>query len=188
MPRSETRSVDRARRTAGERGQQDDRLDHRVVAAVDAVDRELPDAWPQEHGLGDECALDHRADLETDDRDRRDEAVLQGMAHDHVRLRQPFCARGAHVILAEHVQQARPDLPHVHGDAGGREGDRRQHEAAEIVERVVAELHIPARMGDPEDQPEDEDEDQAEEEVRERDAGERHPGREQIERRVMPHR
>src|SRR5207245_1646199 len=57
-------------------------------------------------------------------------------------------ARGPHVLEPEHVEQARADLPEVHGEARGRERDRRKHEPTEVVANILRERHVPARRED----------------------------------------
>src|SRR5436190_11334994 len=61
------------------RGEQDDRLDERVILRQDRVDRELPDALPREYRLDDDAAGEHPADLKADDRHDGNERVAEGV-------------------------------------------------------------------------------------------------------------
>src|SRR5437763_596116 len=49
------------------------RHDHGPVQQVDGIDQQLAHARPREHALGDDRKADQRAELQTDDRDDRDQ-------------------------------------------------------------------------------------------------------------------
>ena len=83
-----------------------------------------------------------------DERDDRDQRVLERVADDDGALAQPLGARGADVVLAEDVEQARADLAQVHGEARRRERDRRQHEAPQVLADVLRERDVAAGRED----------------------------------------
>src|SRR5436190_13951645 len=64
----------------GDRDEQNAALHQRVVAEADRLDQQPPDARPRENRLRDDRPGQHRAELEPDDRDDRDEAVPERVA------------------------------------------------------------------------------------------------------------
>src|SRR3989441_2702508 len=113
------------------REEKDRRLHHRVVAVVDRLNRQAADARPGEDRLGDDRAAEQRAKLDPDDGHDRDRGVLERVLPNDRRTAHAFGPRRADVVLAQHLEHARPRQPR---DAGGREepeGDRRQDEVLE---------------------------------------------------------
>src|SRR5262245_56620516 len=82
-------------------------LHEREVLREDAADDEAAETGPAEDGLDDDRAGQEIAKLQAEDRDHRNERVLQGVAHHDAPPRQALGARGPHVVLAEHLEQAR---------------------------------------------------------------------------------
>src|SRR5215510_11102476 len=76
-------------------------LNQREVLREDAADDQPPETGPAEHGLDDHGAGQQVAELKPEDRDHRDQRVLQRVAHDHTPPGQPFGTRRAHVVLSE---------------------------------------------------------------------------------------
>ena len=64
--------------------------DHRTVAAIDRVDQKFAGARPGEDGLSDGGERDQVAELKAEDRDDRNERVLQAMTEqDDAAVRRP---------------------------------------------------------------------------------------------------
>ena len=81
-----------------------------------------PRAGQEEHVLDDDRARQKERELQTDDRQHRDQRVLQRMAQDGLPPREALGARGADVVLAERLQKRRPH--HAGEDRGLRQGQR----------------------------------------------------------------
>src|SRR5579859_4056616 len=90
---------DEVAREVGDRDEQHGPLDHREVAHEDRLHRELPETRPAEDRLDDERAAEEAAELQPDERDDRDERVLEGVADDHGALAQALRPGGAQIIL-----------------------------------------------------------------------------------------
>ena len=78
---------------------------------------------------------DQRADLQADDGHHRDERVAQRVQTDDAERRQALGARGAHIVLAEHLQHRRARHARDDGERDGAEHDRRQDEMVQTAER-----------------------------------------------------
>ena len=117
----------------GDGDEQDAALHQRVVAEADRLDQQPADAGPREDRLGDDRAGQHRAELQADDRDDRNQAVAERVAHDGAQPRQPARARGEHVELAQLLEQARARHPRQDRRQRGAERDGRQHEMRQAV-------------------------------------------------------
>ena len=74
------------------------------------------------------------ADFQADDGDDGDEGIAQGMFGDHHPLINPFGARRADIILAEHFEQA--GAGHA-GDDRERNGADRQGRQDQMPERIL---------------------------------------------------
>src|SRR6266571_5240675 len=95
---------------------------------------------PAEHGLDDDRPGQEIAELQPEDRQHGNEGVLESVAEDHAPPGQTFRPGRAHVVLAEHLEHARPGQP---GDDGGGDGPQRDRGENE-VEKVPA-----PRRGEP---------------------------------------
>src|SRR5215212_9310157 len=94
-----------------DRGQdQDAGLDDLEVTEVDRFHDQATHTRPGEHGLRDDRAAEHPAELQADDRDRRDGGVLEGMPQNDGLLRQPLGPGRLDVVLAQHFQHRRAGL------------------------------------------------------------------------------
>src|SRR5438552_9764328 len=88
-------------------GHEEETEDHRVILVVERVEVESADAGPREHRLRDEGAAEEVAELETAQRDERDERVAQRVTQEDRALAQALGARGADVVLADDLENAR---------------------------------------------------------------------------------
>ncbi len=105
----------------GKAEQQHDALDDRVVAAQDGIDREAAEPGNGEYALGDHGAADQERDADADDRHDRHRGILERMHEQDAALADALGARGADVVLLQHLEHRRA------GDAG----DQRDVDAAE---------------------------------------------------------
>ncbi len=105
------------------------------------------------------------------------------MARDDRALAQAFGTRGAHVLVSEDVEQARPHLSQIHGEARGREGRGRQNQTPQILEGVVDERNVTTGREDASghDVGEEKDQHDAEEEARKGHAHQGHARRQEID-------
>src|SRR5207244_2523766 len=110
-------------------------LHERKVLREDPADDEAPEARPAEHGLDDHGARQQIAELEPEDRDHRDQRVLQRVPHDDPPPRQALGARRPHVVLAEHLQHARAGEAR---DDRGSDHPERHARQAEVPEGAAA--------------------------------------------------
>ena len=105
-----------------------------VLLARRLVD-EAADALVVEQHLDHDEAADEVADLDGDDRDRRQERVAQHVPPDHDALRQPLQVGGPRVVAVQRLDHPGP------GDAGDvaeeheRERERGQEEVLELGQR-----------------------------------------------------
>ena len=81
------------------------RLDHRVVAAVHRQQHLAAQAGNREEHLDQERADEDARQRQPDVRQDRDHRVAQHVAQQHHRLAQALGARGAHVVLADLVEE-----------------------------------------------------------------------------------
>src|SRR5437867_3734004 len=117
------------------RGEEHRALHDGVVAVVDRLDGEPPDARPREHRLGHDGAAQQRAELKPGDRHDRDGGVLERVLGDHQRLRQALGARGPDVVRAQDLEHRRAGEP---GDRGHREGAERERGQHEVTPALAA--------------------------------------------------
>src|SRR5439155_20009135 len=121
---------------------------HGIVARWDGRDREASDPGPEEDGLRDECAFDDRPDLNSDEGDHGDEGVLESVACYHGALAQAFRARGPHVVVAKDIEEARADLPEIHGETARGQSDGRQDQPPEVVAEILRDRRVVAGRQD----------------------------------------
>src|SRR5580765_2184277 len=155
-------------------------LHEREVLGEDAADDEAPEPRAAEDGLHDDGAGQEVPELQAEDRDDGDERVLEGVAHDDTPPREALGPRGAHVVLAEHLEHARASEPRDDGRGDGAERHGGQDEVGEVAAPGGGE---PAEM-----QREDEDEEEAEPEARHRHTEESDRHRADVEPRVPAER
>src|SRR4051795_198475 len=94
---------------------QDGALDHRQVRVLDRVVREPPDAGDVEHRLGEDRAAEQDADVDPGGGDERGDGAAHSVAQHDPPLAQPLRARGADVVLREHLHQVAAQEPRVDG-------------------------------------------------------------------------
>src|SRR5690242_12937025 len=93
-------------------GREEDRALHdRVVAVVDRLDGQPSDAGPREDRLRHHGAAEQGAELQPGDRHHRQRGVLERVLHHHAGLRQALGPRGAHEVLAQHIENGRAGKP-----------------------------------------------------------------------------
>src|SRR5574341_412304 len=115
------------------REQEHGRLDHGIVAVVDRLHGQPPDARPREDRLRDHRAAEERAELDADDRHDRDRGVLERVLPHDGRVRHPLGARRPDVILVQHIEHARPREPRDPRRREEPERDSRQQEVLEAA-------------------------------------------------------
>src|SRR5579863_213071 len=96
-------------------------LDDRVVAVSDGDNGLLPDAGNVEDGLYEECARHQQANGKAENSNEWDHRIAESMAVHYDALAQPFRARGAHIVLAQHFQHAGASNASEEGGADRRE-------------------------------------------------------------------
>ena len=131
-----------------------DGLHERVVAAEDRVHGEPAHARPREDRLRDDRAPEQDAELEADDGDEGDRGVLQRVLVGHHEGADPRGARGAHVVLGQHLEHARARHARDAGHGESAEGHRGQHQRGETVAARRGKPAEPHREHEDEQQPE----------------------------------
>src|SRR5919108_6546868 len=89
------------------RSEQNQTLDHRVVALADRFDEELADAVQVEHLLGHHQAADEERKLNSDYRNHRKQRVFERMTDQHCPLPEPLGAGRANIVFAQNFQDRR---------------------------------------------------------------------------------
>ena len=143
---------------------EDRRLQHGVVALQDRVDRDAGDAGDVEQDLDDERADDRVAEREADRRHDRQRRVPQHVADQHPPGGEALAARRAHVVLQQHLADARPrDARDERNRRDRQDGHRqdvilrlsppghRQHRPADREQIDERRGGHEARHGEPED-------------------------------------
>src|SRR5512145_1053191 len=113
-------------RDHGGAGQEEDPLDHRVVELVDRLVGQQTETRPREDRLDDDRAAEHEAEVEEDQRERRQERVRHHVVTpDHV-LGQALRPGTRDVVLVRHVDHRRSHDDRVLADVAQREREHRQ--------------------------------------------------------------
>ncbi len=94
------------------------------------------------------------------------------MPRDHDLLLDPLRARGAHVVLPEHLEHRCPDHPHHDREREHGDRDRRQDELAQVLDRILVEGHVCERRHPAEHPGGEEEQERREPEVGDADADE----------------
>ena len=116
--------------------QHDDRaLCHREVAGQDGTHRQPPDAGPGEDGFRHHRTAQQEADLKPDQRHHRDQRVAQSVARPHQPLGQALGPRGAHMVLAQHVQHRGAGHAGDGADEHAAQRQRRQGDGGQPFQR-----------------------------------------------------
>ena len=147
-----------------------------IVAGRNGVGRELPESRPGEHGFDEHRTGEEKRQREPQQRDHRQQGVAQGVAHEHGALGESFGACGAHVVLAQRLEQGGALKAGGAARSHEPERERRQREVAQPVEQPAAQRQrvVEDRIGDPADRepvqplPEYQEEHQTEPEGRQR--------------------
>ena len=102
------------------------------------------EAGQPEDVLGDDRAAEHRAEVDAELRDGRRERAAQGVPVGHAPLAHALRARGADVVLAEHVEHRAARQARV--GRGGHERERQpgQHEVLRPLDRILRQRHVAA--------------------------------------------
>src|SRR3989454_10100494 len=106
-------------------------LHDRQVARGDGAEREPAEAGQGEHGFQNDRARHEVAELDPGHRDHRDQRIAEGVLADDRSLVQPLGARGADVVLAQHLQHGRARGPNQHRGLADAERRRRQDQPAQ---------------------------------------------------------
>src|SRR5262249_30232024 len=112
-----------------DRRDEDSALDHREIAAVDRVERQLPNPGPVEDELDDVGAGEDEARLEADQGHERQGGNLQSVDEEDASLREASGAGGAHVILAKRLEERLAHGPDEDGRQRDGKSRDRQNEA-----------------------------------------------------------
>ena len=108
-------------------------LHEEVVAFVDAVvDEEQAEAGPVENLFGDDGPGEQHAELQAEDGDDRDQAVLQDVLVHHLAFAQAFGARRANVILVQFFDDGRAHHAREQGGERCAECDGGQDDVAPL--------------------------------------------------------
>jgi hypothetical protein len=112
-------------------------LHDRIVAPADRLDQEARDAGDVEHRLGNDQSADQKSRLDPDHSDNRQNRILQRMLKIDRGLGGAFGARGADIVLAQHLQ---------HRGAGDAHRQRRAAEADRDRGQDIGRKHLAERL------------------------------------------
>ena len=121
--------------------QQHDALDHRIVAAQDRIDGQPAEARDGEHALGHHRAADQQRDADADHGDDRHGGVLQRVHEQDAALAEALGARGADIVLLQHLEHGGARDAGDQRDVDEAERDRRQDQV------LAATARSPSRSG-----------------------------------------
>ena len=107
-------------------------LDHRVVALVDGVEEEPAHARQAEDLLEDHGAAEDLGDLDAEHGDDGDDRVLEAVLGHHHALAEPLGPGGAHVVLAQHLEEHGAGEAHDRGGGGDAEDEGGEEELGEV--------------------------------------------------------
>ena len=131
--------------------------------------------WPtpreREDGLQDDGAAEQRGELEAAEGDDGDQGVPQGVPENHDPLSESLAAGGAHVVLAQHLQQVGAgDAGEIGAVAPGQDQGG-PHDLEDVVEGVIPDGGVVEGRGPVEVDEHHEDKDEGDPEVGEGVAG-----------------
>jgi hypothetical protein len=107
----------------------------------DGLDHEGAQARDAEEALEHQAAQEHVGQVAAGAGDDGDQRVAQHVAEQHHRLRQALGARGAHVVLADLLEEHRAVQPRLAAQPRQQRQQDRQHEELDRVQpRRVAEI------------------------------------------------
>ena len=113
---------------------QEDRLEHRVVARLERLLGERPETGPAEHDLDRDRAGDDEAEVDADERDRRQQGVRDGVAAQDAGLAEALGLGRRDVVLAARLDDRRAHEDRVLADEPEAHRRQRQDEVASEVE------------------------------------------------------
>src|SRR4030095_16986286 len=116
-------------------------LHHDDVPLDQGGDEGAAEAGDAERLLHRHRAAQHEAQEHTGDGDDGQERVGQGVAQDHRPLLGPLGARRAHVVFADHLEQARAGHPRDVGTLGEAEDNRWPDHDLEVLPGRLPEVH-----------------------------------------------
>src|SRR5690606_24071165 len=133
-----------------DRGEQDQRLQPRVVALLDALGEQEAKATPDEHLFRQDRTGQQQPGLQTDRGGDREQRIAQHVPGAHHLRGQPFRLCRTHEVFVQHVQHRRPGDAHDHRERDGGQRDRGQRQVLQRVDRGV-ELsgQQPVERGEP---------------------------------------
>ena len=118
------------------------RLEHRVVARLERLLGERPEAGPAEHDLDRDRAGDDEAEVDADERDRRQQGVRDRVAAQDAGLAEALGLGRRHVVLAAGLDDRRAHEDRVLADQPEADRGQRQDEVASEVEELVRERRV----------------------------------------------
>ena len=171
------------------RGQKDHRLNDGIIAREHGIDGEAADAGQVEHAFGDDHARYQQRKTGADHGDDRHRGVAQRMTQQHAALGNALGARGADIILAEHVEHRRAGHARDQRDVDERQRAGRQDESLEVGAEAVIDAAIALHRQPAQVDGEDLDQHITDHEHRHREADHRQPHHEAVDpAAVLPRR
>src|SRR5262245_56894218 len=155
------------------REHQDDGLYGREVTAEHGLDGETTEARQAEHAFGHHGAADQDGDDETDYGHNGDGSIAQRMAHQHDAVGEAFGARGADIVLVQHLQHRGTSEARDQRDEADRQGKRWQHHAFQELPEIDTDADIALNRQPAEFDGEDVDQAVTDDEARHREAHDR---------------
>src|SRR6188508_350708 len=122
--------------------QEERRLQHRIVALVDRLDDQEPDARVREDVLNGDRAADDEPERQRNEGDYREHRVAEPVLPDRRPVREAFCPRGEDVVLTERLEHRRPDDERVLAEDDEAECQRREDHVLDPVHEHLDEPRI----------------------------------------------
>src|SRR5215475_3086422 len=117
----------------GDGREEENALQHGIVAIADRGDEEVAKPRPGEHGLHQNGAGERIAEVVADHRDHRDQTVGQDVPPKDGASTEPFGPRSEHVILRDGGEHACPRNARHHSDVVDRDAESRQREVPKYI-------------------------------------------------------
>ena len=124
-------------------------LQERVVAAVERLHRQRPEAGPAEHDLGRDRPGHDVAEVDRDQRDHREQGVGEGVLVEDAAVREALRPGRRDVVLRPGLDDRGPHQDRVRADQPERDRGQGQHEVMEEVERGLDRRLVAARRRHP---------------------------------------
>lgn len=82
-------------------------VDQRVVSITDGLEGEAPHTWPGKDALGEDCATQEEAGLQTDHGHDGNQRISQSVLEDNGEPAEPLRSRGSNVIGLQDLEHPR---------------------------------------------------------------------------------